>query len=156
MLYGSDFANLWWANVAEINYGEPNVKRSFKFKLVGTKMSGESTTSLGNSLVNKFLTQWVLSKQGVLNVISAVSGDDSNTLLTTPIDLELVQQWYMKFGLSAVCDIVPARDSRFLSKDFYYLSSGLVGARILPKTLLTLPFSTSSRHRSGPGVHKQE
>lgn len=56
MLYGSGFAEMWWANVAEINYGEPNMKRRVKFAMIGTKMSGESTTSLGNSLVNKILT----------------------------------------------------------------------------------------------------
>lgn len=93
----------------------------------------------------------------MLNVQAAVSGDDSNTLLTAPINIEELQQWYAKYGLNAVCHTSRASECRFLSKDFYYLSTGLVGARILPKILLTLPYATSSRHRSpNNSVHKPE
>jgi len=59
--------------------------KGYNYSIVGTRMSGESTTTYGNTLIN-FLIQSYFGHTHGLNVAPIVCGDDSITGCDQNID----------------------------------------------------------------------
>lgn len=59
---GEEYAEMWMNCTMELNKGEIKQKTTqVTYEIPGTRMSGEATTSIGNSLINKYSFDFIVN-----------------------------------------------------------------------------------------------
>lgn len=115
-ILGQKFADDWWQ--ACCNYQEGRFKglRKIDYFVFATRMSGESTTTFGNTVINRCLSDFI-SHSLHIDYYTLPAGDDGLTGCNTT-DLESISMIYKAVGLKTKIKLVDWSDASFLSCRF--------------------------------------
>lgn len=108
-------------------------------------MSGESTTYLGNTLVNHCFSSFALKKLGLSGTIIAY-GDDGITGYNGKLNVDDYVQLYAKFGFIIKPEVGPIESHKFLSCFFLKHQDSVCMVRDPTKALMRLPWSLDNKH----------
>lgn len=85
-------------------YNKGKTTNGTKYKVVGTRMSGDADTALGNCIVNLDVLTGVLKLSKIQKYDLMVDGDDSVVIVEDHECLEL--SWFSKLGFETKCEVV--------------------------------------------------
>lgn len=115
---GDEFARFWQDMTMGINQCSVVQNKWMKYQVTGTRMSGESTTYLGNTLVNLCATNYLLKQQAIEHELIPY-GDDGLIGYNGEIDFTRLKNDYARLGLIIKIEQGKLTELKFLSSDLY-------------------------------------
>lgn len=121
-----------------------------RYNVCATRLSGESMTSGGNTIVNKIVQQYVYMKREVA-ALAIPTGDDSATGLSAHIPIAQLEHDFQQFGLKIEAKYVSFDKLGYLSSRILHSSDGYQLVRDPIKAITKFPWCTDKRR-----LHKKQ
>lgn len=126
------------------NNGRFQGMNHIKYTVFSTRLSGESLTSIGNTIINFYVQKYIFHK---LNVGATIlpNGDDSLTGLTVQIPIDTIVDEFNRFGLKVEAKYTKIIGATFLSATILPSQDGYQLVRDPVKALVKLPWCLDKR-----------
>lgn len=148
LILGPKFADDWWQACCNYQEGRFKGQRSIDYFVFATRMSGESTTTFGNTVINWCLSDFI-SHSLHIDYYTLPAGDDGLTGCNTT-DLDSISRIYTAVGLKTKIKLVEWNDASFLSCRFVADQNGQYRmVRDVVKALVKLPWTVYSKYSRG-------
>lgn len=115
------------------------------YLVIATRLSGESSTSIGNTAINKYVQEFIYEVMNLVKSFVTPCGDDSSTGLTAYIPEQTLINQFALFGLNIELKYVTLETLGFLSSRLIKSAVGYQLVRDPIKAFVKLPWCLDAR-----------